>query len=125
MAKYETLPVFKETYDLVLNIYKTTSHFSNDLKHSLGEGLKRDSLMLIREIYRVNKSKDKSLHFDDFLDCFELVKMELRLCFDMKAITAKKHAELSLLMDGIGKQINGWKKYHISKNNVPELSLPR
>lgn len=40
---------------------------------------------------------------------FELLKLEIRLCVDMKILTIKKQAEISLLMDGIGKQITGWR----------------
>jgi len=116
MARYETLPVYGKTYDLTIKIYELCSNLSNDLKYSLGESLKRDSLLLLREIYRINRSEDKSKFFERFLDHFELVKLEIRLCFDMKGITNKKHAELSLLMDEIGKQINGWRR-KIESNN--------
>ena len=44
------------------------------------------------------------------MDDFELLKLEIRLCSDMKIMPIKKQAELSLLMDAIGKQITGWGK---------------
>ena len=40
---------------------------------------------------------------------FELLKFEIRLCVDMKILAIKKQAELSGLMEGIGKQIVGWR----------------
>jgi hypothetical protein len=43
------------------------------------------------------------------MDDFELLKLEIRLCVDMKILPIKKQAELSLLMDSIGKQITGWR----------------
>ena len=43
------------------------------------------------------------------MDDFELLKLEIRLSTDMKVMPVKKQAELSLLMDGIGKQITGWR----------------
>jgi hypothetical protein len=46
---------------------------------------------------------------ETFLDDFELLKLELRLCSDMKLLPLKKHIELSVLMDRIGKQITGWR----------------
>jgi len=39
----------------------------------------------------------------------ELLKFEIRLCVDMKILAMKKQAELSGLMDSIGKQITGWR----------------
>ena len=43
------------------------------------------------------------------LDDFELLKLEIRLCTDMKILSFKKQAELSVLMDSIGKQVTGWR----------------
>ena len=71
--------------------------------------MKRDALQLVRSIYRANKSTNKMEHLEAFMDDFELLKIEIRLCVDMKILTIKKQAEISLLMDGIGKQITGWR----------------
>lgn len=54
-------------------------------------------------------SAHKKEHLETFLDEFELLKLEIRLCSDMKVLSFKKQAELSLLMDGIGKQVTGWR----------------
>jgi hypothetical protein len=51
----------------------------------------------------------KQEYLEEFLDCFELLKLEIRLCTDMKMLSAKRMCELSLLMDSIGKQITGWR----------------
>lgn len=71
--------------------------------------MKRDALQLVRSIYRANKSDSKKEHLETFLDDFELLKLEIRLCVDMKILSIKKQAELSFLMDSIGKQITGWR----------------
>ena len=72
--------------------------------------MKRDALQLVRSIYRANKSTSKLEHLETFMDDFELLKLEIRLCVDMKVLPIKKQAELSLLMNTIGKQITGWSK---------------
>ena len=66
-------------------------------------------MVLMRSIYRANKAQNKKEYLEIFLDDFELLKLEVRLCVDMKIITIKKQAEISLLMNGIGKQITGWR----------------
>ena len=66
-------------------------------------------MVLMRSIYRSNKAQNKKEYLEAFLDDFELLKLEVRLCVDMKIITIKKQVEISLLMDGIGKQITGWR----------------
>jgi hypothetical protein len=39
---------------------------------------------------------------------FEWLKLEIRLCVDLKIVSFKKQAELTVLMDSIGKQVTGW-----------------
>jgi len=51
----------------------------------------------------------KKAHLEAFLDDFELLKLELRLCTDMRILSFKKQAELSVLMDSIGKQVTCWR----------------
>jgi len=109
MAFYYTLPVYRDTYKLILAIFDITKNFPKEYKFTLGQDMKRDSLTLVRHIYRANKSYSKKEHLEDFLDDFEILKLELRLCADMKILSMKMQSELSLLMDTIGKQINGWK----------------
>lgn len=110
MALYYDLPVYRDTYKLILKIFEYTKDFPKDYKYTLGQDMKRDALQLVRSIYRANKSVQKKEHLDDFMDDFELIKLEIRLCTDMKVLPIKKQAELSLLMDSIGKQITGWSK---------------
>ncbi len=109
MALYYDLPVFKDVYKLVLKMYDYTKDFPRAYKYTLGQDIKRDSIQLVRSIYRANKAKEKRAYLETFLDDFELLKFEIRLCVDMKILSIKKQAELSRLMDSIGKQIVGWR----------------
>lgn len=52
--------------------------------------MKRDAIQLVRSIYRANKAKDKVVYLETFLDDFELLKFEIRLCVDMKILAIKK-----------------------------------
>jgi hypothetical protein len=38
-----------------------------------------------------------------------VLKLEIRLSVDLKLITIHQQAELSVIMDGIGKQITDWR----------------
>lgn len=55
----------------------------------------------MRSIYRANKAKDKKEYLETFLDDFEVLKLEIRLCVDMKILSIKKQAELSQMMESI------------------------
>lgn len=109
MALYYQLPVYRDTYRLILKVFEYTQEFPREYKYSLGQDMKRDALQLVRSIYRANKANDKKAHLEAFLDDFELLKLEIRLCTDMKILSFKKQAELSVLMDSIGKQVTGWR----------------
>jgi hypothetical protein len=62
MALYYDLPVYRDTYKLILKIFECTKDFSKEFKYTLGQDLKRDSLQLVRSIYRSNKAQQKAVH---------------------------------------------------------------
>ena len=59
MALYYDLPVFKDVYKLILLIFEYTKDFSKEYKYTLGQDLKKDSMVLMRSIYRANKAQNK------------------------------------------------------------------
>jgi len=109
MAMYYDFPVYRDTYKLILKIFEVTKDFPREYKYTLGQDMKRDALQLVRSIYRANKSTHKKEQLETFLDEFEILRLEIRLCSDMKVLPYKKQAGLSLLMDSIGKQVTGWR----------------
>ena len=59
MALYYELPVYRNVYKLISMIFECTKDFSKEYKYTLGQHMKRDSLLLVRNIYRANKSANK------------------------------------------------------------------
>lgn len=117
MVLYSELPVYRDSYQLLLDIYRLSSGFTHEYKYSLGQDMKHDALALFRHLYHANRSADKAQHLEQFLEDFELLKLELRICMDLKLLSVKKMAELSQLMDSIGKQTTAW------RNKSKNLSL--
>jgi len=109
MALYYDLPVFQDAYRLVLLLFQYTTNFPREYKFTLGQDMKRDGIVLVRSIYRANKAKEKAQYLEQFLDDFELLKLEIRLAVDLRLVTIKQQAELTLLLSSIGKQITGWR----------------
>lgn len=66
-------------------------------------------MVLVRGIYRANKSKEKQEYLETLLDDFELLKLQIRLCHDLKLMNSTQMAALSLLTDSIGKLTTAWK----------------
>ncbi len=109
MSLYYDLPVFQDAYRVVLLLFHYTTNFPREYKFTLGQDMKRDGIVLIRSIYRANKARAKEQYLDQFLDDFELLKLEIRLSVDLHLVTVKQQAELALLLSSIGKQITGWR----------------
>ena len=109
MVLYNELPVYRDTYNLMVEVYQVTSRFSHEFKYSLGQDMKRDVLSLFRNLYRANRSSVKHVYLEDFLSDFELLKVEMRLCVDLKLLPINKMAQLSKLTDAIGKQVTAWR----------------
>ena len=109
MVLYTALPVYKDTYQLILRVFEVTKDFSKEYKYTLGQDMKRDALRLMRSIYRANKHQNRAEHLEVFLDELELLKLEIRLCVDMKLLPIKKQAKLCELLELIGKQVTGWR----------------
>lgn len=86
MAMYETLPVYKDVYALILLVYEATKAFPREYKYTIGQDMKRDAMQLVRSIYRANKYREKAEHLHQFQDDFELLKLEIRLCHDLRLL---------------------------------------
>ena len=110
MALYYELSVYKDTYSLILLLYNVTGQYPREYKFSLGQDIKRDAMELIRSIYRANRASKKETYLLEFLEQFELLKLEIRISYDLHLLPLKTYTTISEIMTRIGKQINGWRK---------------
>lgn len=112
MALYYTLPVYRDTYKMILLIFQITKEFPKEYKYTLGQDLKRDSMQLIRHIYKANLESGpaRTRALEQFSYDFELIKLQLRLAFDLHIVSQRSLANATELMDVIGKQVSGWRK---------------
>ena len=122
---YQDLPVFADVYALTQKIFVVTQDFPREYKFTLGSDMKRDALVLLRSIYRINKARDKVDHLEAFLDDFELLKLEIRLAADLKILSLKKQAHLAELTDKIGRQITGWRNASLKARVRPVTNTNR
>jgi hypothetical protein len=51
MALSHELPIYKDTYKLILLIFEYTKEFAQEYKHTLGQDMKRDAIQ-----HRLGKS---------------------------------------------------------------------
>ncbi len=111
MWLYYNLPVYKETYDFILLVFKITKNFSREYKYTLWQDMKKEAISIIRYIYRANIHREKQEYLQYILDDLEVMKLEFRLCKDLQLIWLWDYTKIVKTMDSIWKQVSWWKKF--------------
>jgi len=110
MAIYDNLPVFKASYDLLLEVFGISQHFQRDYRYTLGEKLKNELMDLMICIYRANQSSDKVSLLNKAREDIVVIKLSLRLLHDLKQMSTKQFALLAEKEEDISKQLTLWQK---------------
>ena len=79
MAKYDELPVYKASYDMLLEIFLFTKNFNKEFKYTVGESLKKETTELITLIFRANSKRDKMDIIQDARERIEVIRLYIRL----------------------------------------------
>lgn len=110
MAKYDELPVFKATYDLLLRIYMVSQHWSRDIRYTLGEELKKEVIEILQLIYQANASKKKVAFLSSCRVKLIKVRLQIRVAKDLKQLHLNQYGLLAEMQENISKQLSGWEK---------------
>jgi len=113
MALYTALPVYKVAYDLLIEIFKRTRLFAREYKYTIGERLKNESLELIINIYKANKSQKQNRlkRIAQARENVETIRLLLRLTKDLQIIGNKPFVFLNNKVEDVAIQLVGWQKY--------------
>jgi len=107
MARYNHLPVFQKSYDLNLEIYRTTHNFPREYKYTLGQKIKEIANELLDWIVVTNAQKDKHPYFSKIRLQIERLRIQIRVAYDLKIIKSQRLEFLNRLMEEISRQIGG------------------
>jgi len=111
MATYDLLPIYKESYDFLVEIFSFSKNFTREYKYTIGQELKNETIALILAIYRANSSKQRRhLLLDDARVHLETIRLLLRLTRDLKQIPLKSFVTLSERIESISKQLVAWQR---------------
>ena len=108
MAQYETLPIYKLTYDFLLRVMRAVTHYPREYKYTLGEKIQTEVINLIILIYKVNTTKNKVEFLLQMEEQIQLVYLLLRISHDMKLLPTEKYAGIVEMIDNISSQTKGW-----------------
>ena len=111
MALYYTLPVYKESYKLVMMLFVSSNSFAREYKYTVGQDLKNEGTTLIKNIYRANKSADKTIYLNEARENLETIRLFLRLMQDFNQMSLKVFVEINQSIENASRQLTAWEKY--------------
>lgn len=117
MAIYDNLPVFKASYDLLLEIYRLSENLKRDYRYTLGENLKQETMAMMVGIYKANSMEDKTTLLGEAREKLVAVKLYIRLLHDLKQLSVKQFALLCVHTESISKQLVAWHKSGVKAEN--------
>jgi len=110
MALYYHLPVYKASYDLLVEIFQFTKNFSREYKYTIGQDLKKQTTEMILNIYRANSTTNKSEVIQKARENIEVISLFMRLLKDLKQVNIKKFVQINELIESVSKQLTAWQK---------------
>ena len=108
MALYSELPVYKSTYQLLLQLVAMSSGWQRDYRYTLGQEVKSELVSLLVKIYRAGSTADRFEILSSARESIERVKIYVRLLRDLHQIGSDRYASLADQMAGISKQLASW-----------------
>ena len=110
MATYDHLPVYKASYDLLVDLFRFTKDFSREYKYTIGESIKKETIEMITNIYRANSSYDKEAFIRSARENVEVIRLFLRLLKDLQQVGLEKFVGLNEKIESVSRQLSAWHK---------------
>ena len=108
---FEELPVFRQTHNLTLTIYKITASFPKSEIYGLTSQIRRSASSvaanIVEGLHRSSKKELIQFLYQAKASCAETI-YHLILAKDLKYIKTVSYGELRKTADEIIKQLNGW-----------------
>lgn len=111
MAIYDNLPVFKDTYDLLLLIIRQSSNLQREFRYTIGQDIKKEIMGLCIDIYQANAEQDKIRFINKARERMVVIKINFRVLHDTKQISTKQFAMFADKTEAISKQLTAWGNY--------------
>ncbi len=107
---YFYLPVYKASYDLLIDIFGAVKDFNREYKYTLGENIKKEAIEMITNIYRANSSINKKTHIATAREQIEMIRMFFRLAKDMRQVSLKRFVSINEHIESVSKQLTAWER---------------
>ena len=110
IQQVSTLPVYKDAYDLMLEIFQFSKQFQREYRFTLGERLKNEVLEILIKVYEAQSGYQRQENINLARKHAELSRLLLRLTKDLHLIDLKRFIRLNEKIEDILRQLSGWLK---------------
>lgn len=90
MALYSNLPVYKATYDLLIEFYRREDTIPRKYRYSIVDEIKRHLCDLLSMVYQANASQDKKPYLRQAMRDIEEVKIRVRILSDLHVLAVPR-----------------------------------
>ena len=116
MAIYTNLPVYEDSYQLLLYMVNISRNMQRDFRYTLGEQVKEKVVEMMVLIFRANKAKEKTMHIEQAREKLAEIQIVIRLLNELRQISDKQFTALAERTVSISKQLASWEKYTVRSN---------
>ncbi len=102
------LKVIEDFYDFTLWLIQHTEKFPRQHRYSLGIAMEQRTQTILALLLRAKFSRDKVPLLTDANIELEVLRFQLRLARDLRALPIKSHGHAVGLLLAIGSQVGGW-----------------
>lgn len=113
MALYFNLPVYKESYDLLLQIFECSAKLPREYRYTLGERLKNESTDILLQIFEASHFDgiQKKSAIENALLHLEKCRLYIRLFKDLNVWGIATQVSFNIRIESISKQLTQWGNY--------------
>ena len=104
------LKVIADFYDFMLWLVRHTEKFPRHHRYSLGAAMERRLQSILDLLLRAKYTQEKEGYLSDANLELELLRFQVRLATDLRALPIKSQEHAARQMNAIGAQIGGWLK---------------
>ena len=117
LPERDNVQVYKDGFDLLLIVYRTTTGLNRAYRYTLGEEMKLTVQHMLAAIYEAKKSTPRAALLADALHWVYEAKVIYRVMDELKLLRDWQCSAYIHYLATISKQLTAWHKYERRKEN--------
>lgn len=107
------LPIYRDLFRLTTDLLNELDNLPKKYRYSVGDRMISTSLETLHHLHAAYGAQDAQVRLDAmdrFATEFEMLRTLLRLCNESRLLSQRRLTCLFVGMEGISKQLAGWRK---------------